>query len=127
MEHLPAPFRAAVILALPTMWVILFFLKRNSIPLLSLLATSRERPRTLSQSMPTVPLSLRPQKSAFWSFLHELGVGEEGLRGDAAPVEADAAELGALDAGDVVAELGGADGADVAGGAAADDDEIEVT
>jgi hypothetical protein len=47
---------------------------------------------------------------------HEFGVGEEGLGGDAAPVEADAAELVALDDGGLVAELSGADGADVAAG-----------
>ncbi len=54
---------ALVILALPTTWVILFFLKRKPIPLLSLLATSRERPMMRSQSRPTLPSILRPQKA----------------------------------------------------------------
>src|SRR5690606_23230707 len=58
--------------------------------------------------------------------LEELGVGEEGLARDAPPVEADAAEPGALDAGDLHAQLGGADRADVAGGPAADDDQVVV-
>ena len=56
----------------------------------------------------------------------QLGPGDEGLGGDAAPVQADAAELVTLDTGHAEAQLGGADGGDVAGGAAADDDEVEV-
>ena len=47
------------------------------------------------------------------------------LGGDAAPVEAGAAELvGLFDERDFEAELRGADGAGVAGGAAADDCEV---
>ncbi len=60
-------------------------------------------------------------------FLHEFGVREQCLAGNATPVEADAAELGAFDDGDFEAHLGSADGADVTGGSAADDDDIEVT
>jgi hypothetical protein len=58
--------------------------------------------------------------------LHQLGVAEQGLGGDAAPVEADAPELGPVDDRGLVPELGGADRADVAAGAAADDDDVEV-
>ena len=62
-------------------------------------------------------------------FLREqevLGGGEQGLTRDAADVEAGAAEGGAfVDEGDLEAELGGAEGAHVAAGAGADDDEIE--
>ena len=57
---------------------------------------------------------------------------EEGLGGDAADVEAGAAEAdligfgSLLDDRDLFAELGRADRADVAAGAGADDDEVEV-
>jgi hypothetical protein len=54
-----------------------------------------------------------------------LGGVEQGLARDAADVEAGAAEGGALlDERDLQAELGGAEGAHVAAGAGADDDEI---
>src|SRR5262249_31647698 len=54
------------------------------------------------------------------------GVGgvEQGLGRDAADVHADAAELLLLDDGDREAELGGADGADIAARSAAEDDDI---
>jgi hypothetical protein len=58
---------------------------------------------------------------------------QQGLGGDAADVGAGAARgrtalvvLPLVDAGDVHAELGGADGGDVAAGAGADDDEVEI-
>lgn len=55
-----------------------------------------------------------------------LGGVEEGLARDAADVEAGAAEGGSfVDEGDLEAELGGAESADVAAGAGADDNEIE--
>ena len=54
----------------------------------------------------------------------DLGVAEDGLGGDAAPVEADAAEGVALDDDGCEAELGGADGGDVAAGPRADDGEL---
>ena len=95
-------------------------------PLLSLPATSRERPMTLSHSNLTCALELEPEELAVVELLHELGVGEQRLGGDAAPVEADAPQLGAFDAGDFVAELGGPDGSDIARRPAADDHEIEV-
>ena len=52
---------------------------------------------------------------------------QQRLGGDAAAVQAGAAEHGVLlDHGDLQAELAGADGGDVAAGAAADDDEVVV-
>ncbi len=60
--------RAEMILALPLMNSILFFFIRNSTPLLSLAATSRERLMVLDQSCPMVPSILRPQASFSWSF-----------------------------------------------------------
>jgi hypothetical protein len=56
----------------------------------------------------------------------QLGIVEQRLRGDAPPVQADAAELVALDACRLHAELRAANGADVAGGAAANDDKVVV-
>ena len=56
----------------------------------------------------------------------DLGRTEQRLGGDAAPVEADAAEMFAFDHGRRHAELGGADGGDVAARAAADDDDVET-
>ena len=52
--------------------------------------------------------------------LDQVGVGQEGLGRDAAPVEADAAQLVALDAEHALLELGGADRAGVTRGPAAD-------
>ena len=56
--------------------------------------------------------------------VEHLGGAQERLGRDAAPVEADAAELGLLDAGDPQPELRGADGGDVAAGARADDHDV---
>jgi hypothetical protein len=58
--------------------------------------------------------------------VEDAGRLEEGLGGDAATVETGAAELELLDDGDLETELGGADGGDVAAGAAAEDDEVEL-
>ena len=54
----------------------------------------------------------------------ELGVAQERLGRDAAPVQAGAAGAFFFDAGDSFAELCGANRADVAGGSAADYDEV---
>ncbi len=54
----------------------------------------------------------------------DLGGAQQRLGRDAAPVEADAAEMLALDDGGLEAELGGADGGDVAARPAADDDHV---
>src|SRR5690606_31140541 len=52
---------------------------------------------------------------------------QQGLGGDAAPVQADAAQVLALDDSDLLAQLAGADGRDVTAGARADDDEIKFS
>jgi hypothetical protein len=55
----------------------------------------------------------------------DLGRKQHGLGRDAAPVQAGAAELvGLLDEGDLQPKLCGADAAGVAGGSAAEDDEV---
>lgn len=53
----PRPRRTTTTLAWATMCSILFFLKRNSMPLFSLLATSRLRPITFDQSKSVVSLT----------------------------------------------------------------------
>ena len=56
----------------------------------------------------------------------ERAVFKQRLGGDAAPVQAGAAEVFLLDAEDALLELAGADGGGIAGGAAADDDDVVV-
>ena len=56
----------------------------------------------------------------------ELGGAEQSLGGDAAPIEADAAEMLALDDHRLEPELRGADGRDIASGPGADHGKIEV-
>ena len=51
---------------------------------------------------------------------------QQGLGRDAAPVQADAAQGLALHNGGLEAQLGGADGRDVAAGTGADDDDVEI-
>ncbi len=51
---------------------------------------------------------------------------QQGLGRDAAPVQADAAEMLALDQGDLHLELGRADGSHIAARSAADNDQIEL-
>ena len=58
--------------------------------------------------------------------VHDLGTAQQRLGRDAAPVEADAAQVLALDDGGLHAELGGADRRDIAARAATDDDEVEL-
>ena len=53
-----------------------------------------------------------------------LGRAQQRLRGNAAPVEADAAQILALDDRGSEAKLGGADRSDIAAGPGAEDDEI---
>ena len=55
----------------------------------------------------------------------DFGRAQQRLGRDAAPVQADAAEIGFLDDRGLEAELGGADRGDVAAGAGADDDDVE--
>ena len=56
----------------------------------------------------------------------DLRRAQQRLGRDAAPVEADAAEIIALDDRGLEAELRGADGGDIAAGAGADDDDVEA-
>jgi hypothetical protein len=58
--------------------------------------------------------------------LHGEHRAQQRLGRNAAPVETDAAQVVALDDRRLEAELGGADGGDVAAGAGADDDHIEA-
>ena len=58
--------------------------------------------------------------------LADLGRAQQRLGRDAAPVQADAAQMLALDQRRLHAELGRADRRDIAAGAAADHDEVEV-
>src|SRR6185312_5659031 len=51
---------------------------------------------------------------------------EQGLGGDAAPVQADAAEQFALDDGGLEAQLCGADRGHIAAGARTNDDDVEI-
>ena len=67
-----------------------------------------------------------PQSCAWCDRADEGAVFEQGLGGDAAPVQADAAEVVLLDAEDSFLELAGADGGGITGGAAADDDDVVV-
>ena len=95
-------------------------------PLAILSATPRERPMILSHWKPRLS-KVNPNSAARWlSSVVKLGVAQEALGGDAAPVQAGAAGAVAFDDGDFLAELRGADGSDVPGRAAADDDEIVV-
>ena len=55
----------------------------------------------------------------------DLGRAQQRLGRDAAPVQADAAEIGFLDNRSLEAKLRRADGGDVAAGAGADDDDVE--
>jgi hypothetical protein len=57
--------------------------------------------------------------------VRDFGTAQQRLGRDAAPVEADAAQMLALDDHGLHAELRGADRGDIAAGAAADDHEIE--
>src|SRR4051812_10847388 len=56
----------------------------------------------------------------------ELGVAQQGLRRDAADVEADTAPVLQLHHCGLETELGGTNGGNVAAGAGAEDDEIEI-
>jgi hypothetical protein len=58
--------------------------------------------------------------------LIDLGGLEQGLGGDTAPVQADAAERITLHDGGLETQLSRADGGHIAAGAAADDDDVEI-
>ena len=79
-----------------------------------------------------VPFDLNPfgLQSPFCTMrdgvLVELGVVQQCFGGNAAPIQAHATQFAPLNAGDLHSKLGSADGADVAGGSSANDDEIKV-
>ena len=102
-----------------------FFFINAETPPASSSTTPRLRAITRSQSWPMSPV-VRPNSSARAQQPQHLGLAQQGLGGDAAPVEAGASEtfLG-LHQRDAQAELGGADGGGGAAGAAADDYEID--
>ena len=56
--------------------------------------------------------------------LHQLGAVEQALGGDAADIQAGAAQMLFFDQGDLSAQLGRPDGGYVAAGAAADDNDL---
>ena len=87
-----------------------------------LVLAGQHRARSSFTLSTLMPWSAKPWPASAKSSL----TMQQRLRRDAADVEAGAAEGGALlDAGDLHAELRGADGADIAAGAGADDDDIE--
>ena len=131
-EHLLAPSAAvtstrpgAAIRPVPVKAVILFFLNRKPTPLtlpatvssLCFIIAARSSfggPTTMPSGAKRVP-----------GLLEHFGGMQQRLGGDAADVEAGAAKgRFFLDDGDCEAELRRADGADIAAGAGADDDEI---
>ena len=112
----------------PLIQSILFFLKRNSTPLVRPVTILSLRACTRAMSMAGVRAPLAERDAPLGGVLRDLQrvrVFEQRLGGNAAPVEARAAEHGLpLDDGGRQAELRGADRGDVAAGAGADDDEI---
>ena len=102
---------------------ILFFFIRPVTPLLSCPATPRER-WTMA---PRSALTLSRGQAIVLGVLHlvkHFGRTQQRLGRDAAPVEADAAQILALDDRGLQAELRRADGSDIAAGAGTEDDEI---
>ena len=73
-----------------------------------------------------VALDLDAELGGVLDVVEPLDAGDEGLAGDAAPVEAGAAEVLLLDHDDLRAELGGADRRHVAAGAGADHDKVRI-
>ena len=111
--------------AVPLIHVILFFLKRNSTPLEFCVLTARERFIATPKSSFTSP-GVTPNSGAFFIFSAIDAASSSALAGMQPQMHAGAAEPFALDDGGVEAELGGADRAHVAGGAAADEDHVEA-
>ena len=104
----------------------LFFLNRNSMPLVSastdlvlLLHHLRRGRASASTSMPSSANSLPAASNSSEACSSAL----DGMQPTFRQVPPSVAAL--LDAGDLQAELGGADRGDVAAGAAADDDDVE--
>ena len=103
----------------------LFFLNRKATPLTLAATVSSLCFIMRGRSSSAVPTTTPSGTEAMGRLLEHLRGVEQRLGRDAADVEAGAAEgLALLDHRDLQAELGGADGADVAPGASADDDDI---
>ena len=104
---------------------ILFFLNRNSTPftlLSTILLLVVEQSRQIEARLADLDAELR---EAVAGFLVELGGVQQRLRGNAADVEAGAAEGARFSThGDLQAKLRRANGADIAAGTGTDDDEI---
>ena len=116
----------ATTLATPNFDWTLYFRNSPSIPLFSL-AGDAPAPRDHLARSPSVASPLIAERLAVvLDQLDEVGVGQQGLGRDAAPVQADAAELVALDAEDSLAELRGADRPRVARRTAADHHDVVV-
>ena len=115
-------------LAWPLSHSILFFLNRNSMPCVRpLTASSRAAVHRaeveLDLAGADAPFGERP----VMRFLEQLGRVEQRLGRDAADVEAGAAQrLAALGAGGLEAELRGTDRGDIAAGAGADHQDVEI-
>ncbi len=112
-------------LASPSNTVTLFFLSRKPTPRLSCWATPRLRLTTAAASKRGLSAA-RPKLVGVAHQLEDLGGAQQRLGRDAAPVEADAAQMLALDQRHLHAELCGPDGGDIAAGTAADDDQVEA-
>ena len=78
---------------------------------------------TAGMSMPS-KRGLDAERRALARLVGDLGRVQQGLGGDAAAVQAGAAELVLLDQGDRLAQLGGAQRAGVTAAAAAQDDDV---
>ncbi len=114
-----------MILAVPNLEPTLYFRNRPSMPLFNWPATLRLRLMIWAKSQRRLA-AVAEVCTVVLDQLDQMGVGQERLGGNAAPVQADSAELVALDAQDALLELGGADGAGVSGGTAADHGDVEV-
>ena len=113
--------------AVPLIQSILFFLNRNSTPLVRPVTTRSLRACTCAMSMPTARVAANRDAPLLrvLNDLQRVRVLEQRLGRDAAPQQAGAAErLLLLDDRDLEAELRGADGGHVAAGAGADDDDV---
>ena len=72
------------------------------------------------------PVGLEPEVLRALHQVEYFGRSQQRLGGDAAPVQADAAKLGAFDHGDLQAQLRAADRADVAAWTGADHHHVEI-
>ncbi len=112
--------------AVPLIQSILFFLNRNSTPLVRPVTTRSLRVCTWLMSMVTAapPSEIAPVLRVLRD-LERVGMLEQRLGRNAAPQQAGAAErLLLLDHGGLQTELRGANGGDVSAGSRADDDDV---